>query len=205
MESKPSETLSDIRRLMERSSRFSLLSGYSLVAAGLCGLAGVWQAHLEIVHAGTSGALMAERAAGGGESLTDRLILTGCITLLAAVLLGYLFTWLKVRQKKVPLWDAVVRKVTVHFTIPLFTGGVFVIGMIYFYQYRFIATACLLFYGLALVNASHYTVRTIRSLGLMQILLGFICLFTGYSLVCLMLGFGVMNIVAGLVIRFKKQ
>lgn len=199
MENKPSETLSDIRRLMERSSRFSLLSGYSLVAAGVCGILGVWEAHLTI--------LRYPRPAGGSvsESLADRLIVIGAVTLVAAILLGYLFTWLKVRQRQVPLWDAVVRKVTVHFAIPLFTGGVFVCGMIYFHQYHFFATACLLFYGLALVNASHYTVRPIRSLGLMEILLGFVCLFTGYSLICLMLGFGVMNIAAGVVIRFQKQ
>lgn len=203
MENKPVETLSDIRRLMERSSRFSLLSGYSLVAAGICGIVGVWEAHLIILrHRLPDG-----RAAAGpvSESLTDRLIVIGAVTLVAAVLLGYLFTWLKVRQKQLPLWDAVVRKVTVHFAIPLFTGGVFVCGMIYFHQYHFFATACLLFYGLALVNASHYTIRPIRALGLIEILLGFVCLFTGYSLICLMLGFGVMNIAAGVVIRFQKQ
>jgi hypothetical protein len=195
MENKPSETLSDIRRLMERSSRFSLLSGYSLIAAGICGLAGVWQAHREV---------MQWRMHPGGEHLADRLILTGSLTLVAALALGYAFTWGKVRRQQVPLWDAVVRKVSIHFAIPLFTGGVFVVGMIYWGQYQFIATACLVFYGLALVNASHFTVRPIRMLGLMQLLLGFICLFTGYNLICLMLGFGIMNILAGWLIQVKK-
>lgn len=205
MESKPSETLSDIRRLMERSSRFSLLSGYSLVAAGVCGVAGVWWAHLEIMAARQAGGYALAGQPAGGESLSDRLILIGCLTLLGAVLLGYLFTWLKVRDKQVPLWDAVVRKVTVNFGIPLFTGGVFIIGMIYVHEYRFIAPACLLFYGLALVNAAHYTLRTLRSLGMLEILTGFACLFMGDALVWLVLGFGLMNIAAGIVIRFARQ
>jgi hypothetical protein len=199
MENKPSETLSDIRRLMERSSRFSLLSGYSLVAAGVCGIIGVWEAHLAVL------ARRPAAAAAVPESLVDRLILIGTVTLVAAIASGYFFTWLKVRRHGVSLWDAVARKVAVNFAIPLFTGGVFICGMIYYHQYHFFATACLLFYGLAMVNASHYTVRPIRALGLVEILLGFICLFTGNALVWLLMGFGVMNVAAGLVIRYKKN
>lgn len=200
MENRPSETLSDIRRLMERSSRFSLLSGYSLVAAGVCGIIGVWEAHLAILaHQHTTA------PAAAPEGLVDRLVLIGTVTLAAAMGLGYLFTWLKVRHKQVSLWDAAARKVAVNFGIPLFAGGVFICGMIYYHQYHFFATACLLFYGLAMVNASHYTVRPIRALGLVEILLGFICLFTGNALVWLLMGFGVMNIAAGLVIRYKKN
>src|ERR1700749_343396 len=38
----PSETLRDIKRMMERSSRFISLSGLSGVSAGICALAGDW-------------------------------------------------------------------------------------------------------------------------------------------------------------------
>ena len=199
MENKPSETLSDIRRLMERSSRFSLLSGYSLVAAGVIGVIGVWEAHLAVLVRRPSA------ASAVPESLVDRLILIGTVTLAAAVAAGYLFTWLKVRRQQVSLWDAVARKVAVNFAIPLFTGGVFICGMIYYHQYHFLPSACLVFYGLAMVNASHYTVRPIRALGMAEILAGFICLFTGDSLLWLLVGFGMLNILAGLVIRYKKN
>lgn len=206
MENEPAETLSDIRRLMERSSRFHLLSGFSLVAAGICGVVGVWWARLEIMHAralqpgapGTKDQL-------AGSSLPDCLILIACCTLITAILSGYLFTGLKVRKMKLPLWDVVVRRVTLHFAIPFAAGGVFVIGMIIRHEYHFIATACLLFYGLALINASHYTLRAIYRLGILEILLAFACLFSGYALLSLILGFGVMNIIAGLYIRYRKQ
>jgi hypothetical protein len=39
------ETLQDIKRMMERSSRFISLSGLSGVSAGICALIGAWVAH----------------------------------------------------------------------------------------------------------------------------------------------------------------
>lgn len=39
------ETLQDIRRMMERSSRFISLSGLSGVSAGICALIGAYIAH----------------------------------------------------------------------------------------------------------------------------------------------------------------
>ena len=39
------EALQDIKRMMERSSRFISLSGLSGIAAGLCALGGAWLAN----------------------------------------------------------------------------------------------------------------------------------------------------------------
>src|SRR6188508_3300228 len=41
------DTLQDIKRMMERSSRFISLSGLSGIAAGICALAGAWFARKE--------------------------------------------------------------------------------------------------------------------------------------------------------------
>jgi hypothetical protein len=41
-------TLHDIKSMMERSSRFISLSGWSGVAAGVCALVGAWFANREI-------------------------------------------------------------------------------------------------------------------------------------------------------------
>lgn len=38
----PLEELQHIKRMMERSSRFISLSGFSGIAAGICALAGAW-------------------------------------------------------------------------------------------------------------------------------------------------------------------
>ena len=64
----------------------------------------------------------------------------------------------------------------------------------------------LLFYGLALVNGSHYTLSHIRYLGLAEILLGLLALiFIGQSLYIWMLGFGLFQMVYGLLIQRKRE
>jgi hypothetical protein len=201
MKNKPEETLTDIHRLMERSSRFHSLSGWSLVSAGICGLAGMWWAKTLLMQRSPgifySGAL--------SEGLRDRLIVAATCTLFAALVSGLFFTWWKARKRKLPLWDVVFRRVTINFAIPMVTGGIFIAGMLYDHHYRFIAPACLFFYGLALVNASHYTLREIRYLGMFELLFGVSCLFSGYPLISLTLGFGVMHILYGLEIWYKKR
>jgi hypothetical protein len=55
------------------------------------------------------------------------------------------------------------------------------------------------------VNASHYTLKEIRYLGICEILIGIICLLTGYDLFSLIIGFGVLNILSGLTIWYKYR
>ena len=43
------DTLKDIKRMMERSSRFISLSGLSGIAAGVCALIGAWLAN-NVIH-----------------------------------------------------------------------------------------------------------------------------------------------------------
>jgi hypothetical protein len=204
MENKPEETLSDIRRIMERSSRFHSLSGFSLVSAGICGLLGVWWIYTIIIHHPFVVGKLYDQAVPG-QAPINRLVIAALCILLVALLFAFLFTVLKERKMKLPIWNVVVRKVTVNFAIPMITGGILVLGMLYYHQFRFIATACLFFYGLALVNASHYTLKEIRYLGMFEILFGIICLFSGYELLSLAFGFGVMNILYGLTIWYKYR
>ena len=56
----PLETLQDIKRMMERSSRFISLSGWSGISAGICALAGAWVAHSRI-------ASYLKAVSGGGD------------------------------------------------------------------------------------------------------------------------------------------
>lgn len=201
MEKHPEEALSDIRRMMERSSRFHSLSGFSMVAAGICGLLGiVWVKFLILPAAGPGHPVMPVE-----DVLRDRLIVAALSVLVAAVGSGFFFTRLKIREKGLPLWDAVFRKVTVSFLIPMITGGALVLGMVFYGEYHFIAAVCLLFYGLALVNAAHNTLNEIRFLGMFEILAGIFCLFSGYKLLSLALGFGVLNILYGLIIWYRYK
>lgn len=197
MEKRPEETLYDIHRLMERSTRFRSLSGFSLIAAGICGLLGMWWINTIVQQAELQPAM--------GEGLINRLVLAASSTLVIALAAGLLFTWLKMRKGQLPVWNIMSRKVVVHFAIPMVTGGALVLAMLFYQQYRFIAAACLLFYGLALINASHYTLKEVRYLGLFEILFGIANLAIGHELLCLTFGFGIMNILYGIKIWYTYR
>lgn len=200
MNKEPEDTLSDIHRLMERSSRFHSLSGFSLVAAGICGLLGIAWVELLITKP-----LQANYENRISDSLRDDLIVAALCILLAAVIGGLFFTWLKARKKGLPLWSVVFRKVTAGFLIPMAAGGALVVGMVFQQDYHFIAASCLLFYGLALVNAAHYTLKEIRFLGMFEILTGIFCLFSGYQLISLAVGFGILNVLFGFIIWYRYR
>ena len=90
--------------------------------------------------------------------------------------------------------------------MPLSTGGLFIWGMLSYNQWMFVAPACLIFYGLALVNASKYTLTDIRYLGYCEIVIGLInMLWIGKGLYFWALGFGVMHIIYGLVMWLKYE
>lgn len=201
MGKEPEQTLSDIRQLMERSTRFRSINGFSFVAAGICGLLGTEWIHMLIMQTKTIGSYPRLDS----QNLVNNIVIASVCTLLAAIICGFSFTWFKMRKRNLSLWEAVLRKVTINFIIPLITGGILIIGMIFYYEYQFISTSCLLFYGLSLVNASHYTLKEIRYLGVCEILIGIICLLTGYELLSLIIGFGVLNILSGLIIWHKYR
>ena len=91
-----------------------------------------------------------------------------------------------------------------NFCLPLFAGGVFLLRMTELGYFGMIAPGCLLFYGIALVNASKYTLGEIRYLGYAEIILGLIsCWFPELSLLFWTLGFGVLHIIYGAAMWWK--
>jgi hypothetical protein len=90
--------------------------------------------------------------------------------------------------------------------IPLLTGGIFSIGLLDHGGWNYVAPACLVFYGLALVNASKYTLTDIRYLGLLEITLGCICMYFPHEgLYFWTAGFGILHIIYGLIMWWKYE
>jgi len=88
--------------------------------------------------------------------------------------------------------------------IPLATGGLFILILLSRGYYGVTAPACLIFYGLALINASRNTYSEVRYLGFTEIILGLIsALIPGYGLIFWAIGFGAMHIVYGAVMHFR--
>jgi hypothetical protein len=200
------DSLRDIKQMMERSSRFISLSGLSGIAAGACALAAsayTWQ-------------LMASRRALGedyrqvayntGSELKQELLLIGAITFFAALIMAFVFTYLRSQKTGVPVWGTTAKRLLWNTAIPLLVGGIVVIRLVQEGLAGLIAPACLLFYGLALINGSKYTLHEVRWLGYSQLILGIINLWMiGYGLILWTLGFGVLHIIYGAVMWWKYE
>jgi len=121
-----SETLkeiSDIKRIMERSSRFISLSGLSGVVAGLCALTGAYFANNTIKNFYDYNHEELTRNIGP-EALKMRLLMIAAIVLAASLILAFLFTWRRAKQNHLPIWDLTARKLVWNVLIPLISGGV---------------------------------------------------------------------------------
>jgi len=205
------ETLLEIRSIMERSARFLSLSGWSGVWAGCVALAGAYTAGLWLDASsldGNYGLPEATSIVTVSENIPFSLLLLALIVFIVALAGGYFFTWRKVRKQGGVLWNSASRAMFRAMAIPMVAGGVFCICFLLKGDAGYVAPACLIFYGLALYNGSKYTLSEIRYLGLLEIVLGCVCLFMpGYGLYFWAAGFGVLHILYGIVMwsRYDKQ
>ena len=194
----PEETLTEIRHLMERSSRFISLSGFSGIFAGIYALTGALAAYYYLPSGWRIAPVDTQAPA---TSDLDTLIFLAADALLVMVLAigtGILLTTRRAKKDGNSLLDTAAKKLVINLAIPLLTGGVFCVALIYHGHSYYIPSAMLIFYGLALVHASKYTRDVVRSLGMADIALGLIGLFMlTYGLVLWTVGFGVLHIVYG--------
>lgn len=207
----PLEDLQHIKQMMERSSRFISLSGLSGIAAGICALVGAWFANDVIVrNGGPSGYREFVARSFEVSSLQDfmghSLFQIALYTFFAALFSAFLFTWLRSKKNNVPMWGYTSRRLLINVSVPMIAGGIYLFRQMQFGNYGLIAPGCLIFYGLALVNASKYTLGEVRYLGYCQILLGIInCWFVGYGLYFWAVGFGLLHIIYGCVMWYTYE
>lgn len=187
------EDLKHIRQLMERSTRFLSLSGLSGIVAGLIALAGAVVHYIFIAHRWAYRYYL-----GFDARYVTFTIINFAVVFILALVCAYYFTHKKAKKNNEALWDSTSRRLLLNLAIPLATGGVFCLLLLHHRRPELIAPATLIFYGLALVNGSNFTMRHIRTLGLMEIALGFIsAYYMNYGLFFWAIGFGVFHILYG--------
>lgn len=197
--------------MMERSSRFISLSGLSGISAGICALTGAWIAVPYVYGAkdfiiNSDVAIVQAMAGDYSIILNTRLFWIALATFIAAFTSAFIFTWIKSKKEGIPVWGKAAKRLMVNVCIPLAAGGLFIFKMMHFGTFGLVAPGCLIFYGLALINASKYTLNEIRYLGYCQIILGLINLcFVGYGLYFWAFGFGIMHIVYGIYMWLKYE
>lgn len=194
--------LNSIRNLMERSAKFISLSGLSGIMAGIYALIGAGLGYY-IVY-GPSSSLQYRDHYVMEQEIIWRLFYIAMLVLLLSLATGIWLTLRKASRKNQNVWNPASKNLLISMAIPLFTGGIFILILLFRGYYGVIAPASLIFYGLSLVAASHYTYTDVKWLGILEILLGlFATLLPGYGIVFWTIGFGILHIVYGSIMHFK--
>jgi predicted benzoate:H+ symporter BenE len=124
--------------------------------------------------------------------------------LLLALGAAILFTFRKAQKDNQKVWDLRTKRLIINLIIPLATGGILSLMMLLKGFIGLVAPFTLIFYGLALINASRYTLHEIRSLGLVEIVIGLLGVaFVKVGLIFWALGFGIIHIIYGLYMQRK--
>lgn len=184
---------------MERSTKFVSLSGLSGIVAGSIALIGAGIQYQYMEKAGRYATCL---------KVDREFIIFSAINFLSILILAlvsaYYFTQRKAKKNHQSVWDSSSQRLMMNLATPLACGGLFC-GVLYIYGViGLIASCTLIFYGLALVTGSNFTLRDIRYLGFAQIALGFLAaIYIGLGLLFWALGFGVLHIVYGVVMYYK--
>jgi len=198
------EDITEIKSMMERSSRFISLSGLSGIFAGIYALIGATLVYNRMYT--TEGSLYQRVYRNSYSEDINFMIIVAVSVLLLALVTGIIFTTRKAHQQHLKTWDNTTKRLLINLMIPLAAGGIICIMLLKAQYYTLVAPATLIFYGLALVNASHHTYRDIRYLGLTELVIGLIaCIYIGYGLLFWAIGFGVLHIIYGTVMYVKYE
>ncbi len=193
--------LEDIRNIMDRSSRFISLSGLSGVIAGILALVGAALAYYTIF---INNDYYSYRVAILDLNTTLTLITIASSVLILSISSGIFLSWRKAKKNSHSIWDNQSKRLIINLMIPLVTGGLLCLILISKGFIGLVAPLTLIFYGLALVNASKYTLTEVRSLGIAEVTLGLIaCQWEGFGLIFWAIGFGALHIIYGIIMHVK--
>lgn len=203
------EAIHDIRTLMERSSRNLSISGIAGIIVGILAIACIIIVYLFLgLSFGKPGYYELVTSSNGQDNSTNYqfVLAVFAIVLSASLLTGIFMVKRKAKKLGIPVWDATAQRLLINLAIPLVAGGLYCLVMLYHNHFALVAPATLIFYGLALINASKYTINDIRYLGVIEIVTGLLAsLFIDYGLLFWAFGFGILQIIYGLIIYFKYE
>lgn len=204
MTNKAIDDLNQIKSIMERSTKFLSLSGWSGIWVGLCGLAASavlysWQSASTYTY----------------ENLTtsdpyqttytvEMLLALALITFIVAITGGFYFTIRKTRKLGKSFLNTTTKRLLVRFSIPLIIAGILCIIFYTHYLLQLALPTTLLFYGLALFSVQEDTVKEVKGIAILEITLGLLAFyFLDYTLLFWALGFGLVHLLYGIILWNK--
>jgi hypothetical protein len=204
----PKEDIQAIREIMERSSKFMLLNSLAGFFAGACALIGAAVAWFVVLDSGNIQYDEFQCSIGASpiNSVTIGLGVVALAVLLLAGVAAIYFSYRKAAKAGQKFWTNSTKRVLAHLVIPIVSGGIFVLILVSRNSIDLAASAMLIFYGLALVNAGKFTSGEIHYLGMTEIVLGLLAgIFAQYGILFWVLGFGVIHLIYGAVMYFKYE
>ena len=191
--------ISEIKNLMNKSSRFISLSGLSGIFAGIYALLGAGFAYW-LVNTYSSGKLYLT-----GDIFT-LILLDLVLVFVLSVTTAIFLTTQKAKKNGEPYWDATTKKLITSFLIPLIAGGLYIFIILSQGKYGQTGALMLIFYGIALYNASKHTLSYVKYLGFTEIILGLIsAIYPGLGFWFWVIGFGFMHILYGSLMYFEYE
>lgn len=186
---------------MSRTTQFISLSGLSGVSTGIIALAGMCLAYRMVFNHED---YLVYKAVSLSNEREFFLLVIAIGTIILSVASAIFFTKRKSKIQKQIIWNALTKRFLFNLLLPLVTGGILCLMLLNKGFLGFLPSLTLIFYGLSLINGSKYTFREIRYLGIIQIILGLLAFqFISYSLLFWGLGFGIIQIIYGLIIQKK--
>ncbi len=191
--------LLEIRAMMERSSKFVWISGWAGIIAGFFALTGAYIAYAIL---GFNPDAINYQPANG----TQPVIILGIAIWVLAAASATLLSYNQAKHSGERIWNATSRRLLYNMAVPFFAGGILILILMVKGLAGLMAPLSLVFYGLAVYNASKYTFEEVRIMGVVQIILGLAGVwFIQYSLLIWALGFGVVHIIYGIYIHYKYK
>jgi len=191
--------IKEIRKMMEDSSRFLSLSGLSGILIGIYALAGAIIFYLKMNAPQTV-------EYTNSIEIVSLMVFIAVTVLVVSLITVVLLTYKRASKAGKKIWNPGSRLMLINLAIPLISGGLLILIFIFNGVFEIIAPGCLIFYGLALVNAAKFTRQEIFYLGIFQVSLGVLAaLIPAWGLLFWALGFGVMHIIYGTLMYFRYE
>lgn len=200
------QSLTDIKNLIESSSRFTALNGLSGISAGIIAVFGCLYAafSLDFSLFAQAKAIMHWNDTASEKITLKFLLTTGFVVFVLAFTSFMFFINRKAKANNVKLFNHTGRKFIFNHCVFLLAGGLFALVLLYYNVFFLVVPSLLIFYGMGLVNLSKFSFNAIRNLGLIEIALGFIlCFMPVYALLFFFIGFGVLHIIYGIIFHFN--
>lgn len=189
--------LYEINSIIDRSKRYTSISGVSIGIAGVFAIIGLFMAN---------GVLKGEF---GNFTTSQRelvcMYIFGLVLVLSLLVMFILSSFKSVKSGE-KIWNDKALKCLYSFFYPIATGGILSFLSYQNQQSDVVLSIQLIFYGLACIAGSPFSFKEFKWLGIGCLILGITSVvFPYYNLIFWGIGFGLFNIGYGLYIHFKYE